>query len=510
MPNRAGLSLSMYLTQKLPQRYGRQRYVSATRDGRAKSGRTAGWALCVIVAVLLTWWHQNRFSGGTPASRLDLLHALVKHGTFFIDRYHENTPDKASHRGHFYSDKAPGTAILALPAFAAADMLMRSKGNEEDSLGAWLTTSWAACAFSQALPATLGTVAFFAWLQRFTRLRVALITSLTLSMGSLTLPYSTLLFSHAQVIGLIGVAVWALDVCGRPLEHSQPDADIQPARKDRAYLAGSCLGWALASEYTAGIVVMGVGVSAVVGRKDRIWPLVLGAVPPLLLIPFYSWVTIGSVLQLPYSFQASFPEMKEGLYGIEYPDLGNFGQLLLGPTRGLVFWTPFLVMAGFGWWWVAKERPRWLWLTYVLPLLHALVISGRTWDWQAGHTVSARYMAPILPLLALPCAIGTQRWPRLGITLAIVSIGMMTLATITDACPDYTIYNPLTELHIPKFLRGEFSYNLGTEVFGLPPCVSAALFYAVLIGGMGWLWQLAGKAGRERGEAPVNGWLSGC
>jgi hypothetical protein len=191
--------------------------------------------------------------------------------------------------------------------------------------------------------------------------------------------------------------------------------------------------------------------------------------------------------------------MKEGLYAIKRPDVENLGRLLIGPTRGLVFWTPFLVMAGFGWVWMAKERPRWLWLTYAVPVLHALVISGRTWDWQAGFTISARYMAPILPLLALPCAIGTQRWPRLGATLAGVSIALMTLATITDACPDYSIYNPLTELHIPKFLRGEFSYTLGTEVFGLNPWVSVGLYYAMLIGGIAWLWRLAGQADRQAG-----------
>ncbi|MCZ7641034.1 MAG: hypothetical protein M5U12_36260 [Verrucomicrobia bacterium] len=60
--------------------------------------------------------------------------------------------------------------------------------------------------------------------------------------------------------------------------------------------------------------------------------------------------------------------------------------------------------------------------------------------------------------------------------------------------PDSRFYNPLTELHIPKLLRGEFSYMLGTEVFGLKPWVSVGLYYALLVGGMAWLWRLAGAA----------------
>ncbi len=134
-----------------------------------------------------------------------------------------------------------------------------------------------------------------------------------------------------------------------------------------------------------------------------------------------------------------------------------------------------------------------MWLTYAAPVAQALVISGRTWDWQAGYTLSARYLAPALPLLALPCAIGVQRWPGLGGGLAVLSIGLMTLATVTDACPDYTIYNPLTELHLPKLRRGEFSHTLGTAVFGLDPRVSVGLYYALLIGGLAWLWRRAGQ-----------------
>jgi hypothetical protein len=512
------------------------------------------------------------------------LHALAQEGTLAIDRWHQRTPDKALHDGHYYSDKAPGAAALALPAFAGAAGILKLSGVDLDSKTGWRVTSWAACAFSQALPAALGAVALFVWLCRRVRPRAALITVLALTLGSLPLPYSTLLFSHAQVMGLIGIAVWAVGVFGtedagcRMPEAGGEEADAGSQKPEvrisagRMGLAGFCLGLALASEYTAGIVVMALvayvvlrewrrrrtekgrdgspnrpqvalgsgpaispgGVaqeqaggggrlgeptlpalptprpSLLVARRSSLaarplWWFFLAAIPPLLLIPAYSWATIGNPFQLPYSYQASFPEMREGLYAIKWPDLENLGRLLIGPTRGLVFWTPFLVMAGFGWWWLARERPRWLWLTYAVPVFHALVISGRVWDWQAGYSLSARYMAPILPLLALPCAIGTQRWPKLGGALALVSIGLMTLATVTDACPDYTIYNPLTELHLPKLLRGEFSYTLGTEVFGLPPWLSVALYYGLLVGGIAWLWRLTGRSEAAAGKPGKTG-----
>ena len=71
--------------------------------------------LFALLLFACVYVHQNRFNSATPVSRLDLLHALVTEGTFRIDAYHQNTPDKAIHGGHFYSDKAPGTVVLAFP-----------------------------------------------------------------------------------------------------------------------------------------------------------------------------------------------------------------------------------------------------------------------------------------------------------------------------------------------------------------------------------------------------------
>ena len=220
----------------------------------------------------------------------------------------------------------------------------------------------------------------------------------------------------------------------------------------------------------------------------RAIPFCLGAVLPLLLIPAYSWACFGNPFILPYSLNASFPAMKEGLYAIKWPDVQTAYDLLFSPTRGFFFWTPFLVMAGFGYWQLIQSNKPLFWLTYVVPLVQIIVISGRTWDWQAGFTLGPRYLAPILPLMALPCALGVQRFPKVGIALAAYSILITTLATLTDACPNYSIYNPITELHIPLFLKGEFSPNLGT-VLGLPPYASIALYYAILIGGIWWLWR---------------------
>ena len=166
-------------------------------------------------------------------------------------------------------------------------------------------------------------------------------------------------FSHALAVGLLAVALWAIDRQaaleggGIPPEAAGARAAgrglirwLGAGRWD--LLAGFACGWVVASEYTAGLIVVALGLWVVRSGWERGLRFVLGAAPPLLLIPAYSWICLGDPFTLPYSHQASFPAMREGLYAIKWPDLETAYRLLLGPTRGLLFWTPFLVMAGFG------------------------------------------------------------------------------------------------------------------------------------------------------------------
>jgi hypothetical protein len=57
-------------------------------------------------------WNQN--------SRFDLTRAIVEHHTIAIDAFADNTGDKAQREGHWFSDKAPGLSLLAVPPYAGA------------------------------------------------------------------------------------------------------------------------------------------------------------------------------------------------------------------------------------------------------------------------------------------------------------------------------------------------------------------------------------------------------
>lgn len=440
--------------------------------------------------VMFGYVHQRSFDGPTPTSRLDLLQAIVNDHSLDITQYGRNTPDVAMKNGRLYSDKAPGTVALALPGFAMAAVLGQAAGMASTPRQTMLVESWIASFFSQGLPATLGAIALWWWLARFVGQRSALITVLGVFIGGMPLPYCTMLFSHSQVVGLLCIALWASGL-GLKEGCSPQSGNLEGKRRGQTLhnsLAGFCCGLAVASEYTAALVATAIGLATFHFRRSHMRAWLFGAVPPLLLIPAYSWATIGSPFSLPYSYQASFPEMSKGLYAIQYPDLNTLLKLTFLPTRGLFFWSPFLLMAALGYRELFKRSRCLFYMTLVTPLMQIVVISGRTWDWQAGPTIGPRYLAPILPLLALPCALAVQRFPKMGVALAIYSIEIMTLATLTDACHNASVFNPLMETVLPDFAEPHLSFNLGESVLGLPPFVSVALFYLVLVMGISWLW----------------------
>lgn len=260
--------------------------------------------LSVSIAVLwllaATYAHQAPAKCFTALSRLDLLHALA-HGRVTIDAYHANTPDKAERKGHFYSDKAPGTVALAVPSFALGIGVLRLGGWALDSDAGWLFSSWIACVGSIGIIACFGAALVYGWLSEWTAPRHALLTTLAVFLGAAPLPYSTMMFSHALTVGLESIAVWAMTRAGKRASIGDRGTGVhgwQWVVQNRwELLAGFAFAWALASEYTAGIVVAGFFVWLVldaIRSRGPVWQRVIAfcaaAVPPLLLIPVYSFL----------------------------------------------------------------------------------------------------------------------------------------------------------------------------------------------------------------------------
>lgn len=222
-----------------------------------------------VVLFLLLWfaigyWHQRRFDLPTPVSRLDQLHAWVVQGTWNIDAYFGNTGDRAFYGGHFYSDKARGTVAVLFPAFLVGVALAEWTDAGVETREGWLMTSWSACAGAVAPLVAAGGVAFWRWLSRFVSERTALLGTLGLFLGAAPLPYSTILYSHALVIGLLATSLYSfqrhVEMCSARAsigeEPGSPSAsEARPpkvahswSRSRWVWLSGLAAGWAAVSE----------------------------------------------------------------------------------------------------------------------------------------------------------------------------------------------------------------------------------------------------------------------
>lgn len=388
-------------------------------------------------------------------------------GTVQIDRWHKNTLDKAKIGEHYYSDKAPGTVFVALAPFALSAELSQRAGMDLDDPKQWLLTSWLTCAIALGIPLALGAAALYRWLERRTNPRAAAITTLGVTLGGMPWAYATALWSHSLVFGLICIAIDKLDILG----------NAQRTTRDLTQ-AGFCLGLALASEYTAGIVIGGIVAMAVLHHRLSPGPILLGMLGPLALVPAYSWMVMGTPFNLPYSAQASFPEMKTGIYGIQWPKLDVLGWLLVGAKRGLFFWSPFLLLALPGLWRLSGElEPRRFGWLFVPAIATVAAISGRLFDWEAGFCLGPRYLTPILPLIAFAVADVVARHWRTAVVLAMVSIGITGLTTVTDAhIPTLSMF-PLWEFVLENVRIANFGHNI-VELIGIRPQTWVPAFMA--------------------------------
>lgn len=452
--------------------------------------------IAIFSACLLGTFHSRWHGVASPASRLGALFA-ARSGRLEINDWLDTTGDTAVRDGRHYSDKAPGPLALGLLPAWAVGRVLKACGVPEKSPTDMLATSWVVSFVVECVPLALGMTMLAASLVRSGRVRAraALISAIGLTFGGMPWAYCTAVWSNALVIGLIAAALALL----RSFEDSEPSAA-------ETLMGGACLGMAMASEYVSGIVVVAIAIDSVLRRRARAWRLAVGALPALALIPVYSWLTIGTPFNLPYSFNQTFPEMRHGLYAIKLPDVQTLANLLFSPERGLFIWSVFVVLAIPGMIGLWREK-RLVLLCGVVPALLIIVISGRVWDWQAGLCYGPRLTSSMIPLLMLPCAKVADSLPRTSLGLALLSVCVTLFAVSLEPLTSPLLHDLLYEEYLPRIQNGIFAYSL-PGLTGLRWPWTALLWLLAFAALMTWAWKVTtdvtcGRNENQRDSASV-------
>ncbi len=431
-------------------------------------------ATILFILLLFAYSYSHAGGGWNPDSRLNVLHSLVKHKSIAIDAYHGNTGDKSFYNGHYYSDKAPGTVVLAIPAFLLATLILHSIEIDIDSAKGWFISSWITTVGSVGIITALGGTLFYLLLTVFVDRKTALISVLATFLGSGAYTYTKYMFSHAETIGLLAIAMYCVL---SPRKSST-------LRKGMDLLAGMSAGFAVAGEYTASIVA----ISLFFLQLRRGWRtalfFILGSLPPLALIPLYGWITGGSFSAISYTNIVGWEGMRRGFFGITKPNISVAYKLLFSQARGLFFWTPFflLMFAGLP---SLFKKDKFLLITIILVFVLQIALISGYHVWDGGRALGPRHLAGLVPLIALPAAYGLARFPRIGRLLAIVSILLTGIATLITPGPPY-LDRLIPDYYLLRLLRDEIDMNLGI-LLGLKPIWSIIFLLIIILTFAGFL-----------------------
>jgi hypothetical protein len=386
-------------------------------------------ALAAILLVGLSYATMIQSFSWNQTSHFDLLRALY-HGNTTIDPYRSNTGDKAFYHGHWYSARAPGLALFVLPWYTALNALdadqwaYESKAQRGDNEIVYLVGLW-----GNVLPGLLLLLLVNRAAERLEP-GFGAAAAVTLGLGTMVLGLSTLLFSHVFT-AFLGFAAFMLLMRERD----------GPPRAWMAGAAGVLVGYAIASEYPLAFVAAVLGLY-LLSRRDTLTPsgvlrrggaYALGALVGIVPLLLYNHYAFHSWTHLAY---ADIPRQQQGFFGIEAPSLPVLATLLLD-SRGLLTLSPVLILGGLGTVVLYRRGRRAEALAIGgICLCYALYTSGYYLPF-GGAFSGPRFLATMLPFLALPLGIAFKRWPGPTIALAGASLTCTIIATITHPLIGY-------------------------------------------------------------------------
>jgi len=418
-------------------------------------GRTWDRPLFFILFFTFAYFYQGGFDGIN--SRFDSTLAMAFRGSSAIDMFHANTVDKIQFQGHYYSAKAPGAALLALPVAyffsAISDFEPFLRSGWMPNLALYLAT-----VFSVALLSALSAVCFrrlLVLLNPALTTRQSLVFTLATYLGTLLLPYSTVLFGHGLAASLL--------VIGTYLGYEQ-SSHAKPRRR-RLALSAVAFGTAALCEYTAVMLAVPLALAILWSSKNRraSWAVVHFAFLPAMLLFAANTIAFGS----PFAFGHGVligtltQGMDPGVFGIGVPSAGVALQLLFGSYRGLFFYCPVLLVAVSGLVRMPSGAHRWVVYASLLGCAMLWLTNAGYPYWQGGVCFGARHLVPMIPFLALGFAFMPQRksfWAEFAV-LGLVSLGVNGMGTAISPFIDGMDTAPLIHTYPQRALAGAVSLN---------------------------------------------------
>lgn len=288
---------------------------------RPSSSRTGRRALLIAAVLFVSYVYFYPGPGWNQNSHFYLAKALLEQHTVRIDRYRNFTGDEAFYEGHYYSDKAPGLSLTALPAIKAGGPIALRLGVRPRitaDVQLYLASVFT-CSLGIALAAA---VLFWLLLKWNTTSEAAAFAALIFGLGTPMWIYATLFWGHALASACLVFAFAAADTLRRCTSSAQ--------RVGLMAAVGLAAGWAVVVEYPAAIpaVMLGGMASLYCWRTvPRLKTFLYGSAALsltaglcLATLLIYQKAAFGSPFRLGYEYVVNFQDtLHRGALGISYP-----------------------------------------------------------------------------------------------------------------------------------------------------------------------------------------------
>jgi hypothetical protein len=432
-----------------------------------RSQRQSAWVLGLALFASYAYFYQA--GGWNQNSRFAMVRAIIERHTLQIDAYQLHTGDRALWQGHYYSDKAPGAALLALGPVAVARGISRAAGVDPEGFPGIAWTSYVAGVVTNAVFTVFAALALWWIALRWGLSRgAALFGATAYGVATPAWCYATLFMGHGLTAGcLMGAYASAIAL---------EDDDVGRQRR-LGWIVGLGTGWAVVSEFPALVPAVLIVGLALLTLRDR-WParlpavfgrLVAGGALAAAVLLAYNALAFGSPFHLGYASEEGFAQMRQGVFGITYPTWSRLYEILLGSYRGLLPIAPLVALTPIGLVLLARtpSRRRAVVVAAVSGMFYVL-LNASYFYWEGGWAYGPRQMMAGLPFLALGLAPLWDDWRRAGrVVLAagwIWGAALTLIAVSTTPQPPATFKAPMQELMWPAFRDGDLALNPQTFV----------------------------------------------
>ncbi|MDP2926338.1 MAG: glycosyltransferase family 39 protein [Nanoarchaeota archaeon] len=432
-------------------------------------------------------WNDN--------ASLDLTRAIVDEHRFEIDSYANNTGDRAYYNGHYYSDKVPGTALLAVPLYQAYKIVFgkipyHNSLDEDNPSWKYQLFLFFAISLISAVCAALTIVLVYRISKYFTSNNLHRnLVIIVLGLGTL-LPHAGRQFnSHAISTFFIFLCFYLI-------------FKMKKEKVDHSFIAGLVGGFAVLSEYRVLFVLIGLFIIVLTFKK---WICVLrfmaGISIFLGILLLYHYTIYGS----PFENSIGHPDVSiwedktkalicgdKVFFNKHYNDstvpkliaaikgnliyseklwanINRTIRLLIDPFKGLFFYSPILLLSFLGLFLMYKEYKLETLVISFCFFIILLFLAGFV-TWWMGLSFGPRYLTPLIPFLMIPLFYLFKKtdiriilfFVTISILISLIGLQSVNLShdpiifsnTYCEKLKSFTpLANPLFDNYLPSILK---------------------------------------------------------